>query len=290
MRRRSRPATARPRIACCTACRAGRPRPTTPAARPATRWPSRSPRPWRPRVIVVDRAVGQSHFRCDLAVRREGETVYRLAILLDNDSYYDQSDLLERDLMRPKLLRDFGWKVAFVLAKDWYRRPRRGAGAPGAPAGRRRGSGGRRRGGEALINSGTHEPAAHDKWQAMIDYRLDQWESDPSQLDDDEMPSASRDTIRLAIRVAKQLRDNGSPAPTRIVPDAHGGIVFEREAGSVFESIRISAGGSAEYCGFEDCRMVQRAPLIMMDPCGNTGSRSRRAWKPMTRATPSCPT
>jgi superfamily I DNA and/or RNA helicase len=69
---------------------------------------------------VVDRAVGQSHFRCDLAVRREGEAVYRLAVLLDNDNYYDQSDLLERDLMRPKLLRDFGWTVAFVLAKDWY--------------------------------------------------------------------------------------------------------------------------------------------------------------------------
>jgi hypothetical protein len=68
----------------------------------------------------VDRAVGQSHFRCDLAVRCEGDTAYRLAILLDNDGYYDQSDLLERDLMRPKLLRDFGWNVEFVLAKDWY--------------------------------------------------------------------------------------------------------------------------------------------------------------------------
>ena len=72
------------------------------------------------RGFVVDRAVGQSHFRCDLAVRRDGDTAYRLAILLDNDGYYDQSDLLERDLMRPKLLRDFGWRVAFVLAKDWY--------------------------------------------------------------------------------------------------------------------------------------------------------------------------
>jgi predicted DNA-binding WGR domain protein len=72
------------------------------------------------RGYAVDRAVGQSHFRCDLAVRRDGETTYCLAILLDNDNYYDQSDLLERDLMRPKLLRDFGWKVAFVLAKDWY--------------------------------------------------------------------------------------------------------------------------------------------------------------------------
>jgi predicted DNA-binding WGR domain protein/DNA polymerase III delta prime subunit len=72
------------------------------------------------RGYIVDRSVGQSHFRCDLAVRRDGETAYCLAILLDNDGYYEQSDLLERDLMRPKLLRDFGWKVTFVLAKDWY--------------------------------------------------------------------------------------------------------------------------------------------------------------------------
>jgi hypothetical protein len=75
------------------------------------------------RGYLVDRSVGQSHFRCDLAVRREGEPVYRLAILLDNDGYYDQSDLLERDLMRPKLLHDFGWNVTFVLAKDWYEDP-----------------------------------------------------------------------------------------------------------------------------------------------------------------------
>ncbi len=70
--------------------------------------------------FLVDHAVGQSHFRCDLAVRRDGDDVYRLGVLLDNPSYYEQSDLLERDMMRPKLLRNFGWKVAFVLAKDWY--------------------------------------------------------------------------------------------------------------------------------------------------------------------------
>lgn len=72
------------------------------------------------RGFIVDRGVGQSHFRCDLAVRLAEDTAYRLAILLDNDNYFDQSDLLERDMMRPKLLRDFGWKVIFVLAKDWY--------------------------------------------------------------------------------------------------------------------------------------------------------------------------
>ncbi|MCY2995332.1 MAG: AAA domain-containing protein [Planctomycetota bacterium] len=68
----------------------------------------------------VDRAVGESHFRCDLAIRRPGDAAYRLGILLDNETYYEQADLLERDMMRPRLLRVFGWKVTVVLAKDWY--------------------------------------------------------------------------------------------------------------------------------------------------------------------------
>ena len=41
-------------------------------------------------------------------------------MLVDHDAYYDQTDIIERDLMRPKLLRAFGWKVVHLLAKDWY--------------------------------------------------------------------------------------------------------------------------------------------------------------------------
>lgn len=73
----------------------------------------------RQRGFLVDLAVGQSHFRCDLAVRREGDASYRLGILVDDQAYYG-ADVLERDVMRPKLLRAFGWNVAFVLAKDWH--------------------------------------------------------------------------------------------------------------------------------------------------------------------------
>ena len=72
------------------------------------------------RGYLVDRSIGQSHFRCDLAVRRDGDPVYRLGILMDTDLYYEQPDVLERDMMRPRLLKGFGWNVAFVLAKDWY--------------------------------------------------------------------------------------------------------------------------------------------------------------------------
>lgn len=72
---------------------------------------------------IIDRAVGQSRFRCDLAVRRNGDRTYRLGILVDTADYYRQTDLLERDLMKPNLLRAFGWRVAVVLSKDWWDNP-----------------------------------------------------------------------------------------------------------------------------------------------------------------------
>lgn len=68
----------------------------------------------------VDRNVGQSHFRCDLAVCRPGDSSYQLGLLLDTHAWYAQPDLLERELMKPRLLQDFGWQVHVVLAKDWY--------------------------------------------------------------------------------------------------------------------------------------------------------------------------
>jgi predicted DNA-binding WGR domain protein len=71
----------------------------------------------------VDVQVGQSSFRCDLAVRRPGDRHYRAGILVDTDAYYRQGDIIERDVMRPQLLESFGWKVMHVLAKDWYKDP-----------------------------------------------------------------------------------------------------------------------------------------------------------------------
>jgi hypothetical protein len=63
-------------------------------------------------------------------------------------------------------------------------------------------------------------------------------------------------TIHLATLLAGALSKFDFPAPTRIVPDAHSGIVFERRDGNAFESIRLSAGGSVEYCFFENSRLV----------------------------------
>jgi predicted DNA-binding WGR domain protein len=74
----------------------------------------------RARGFEVELAVGHSHFRCDLAVKRPADAAFALAVFVDTEGYYREHDSIERDVLRPKLLRAFGWDVAHVLAKDWY--------------------------------------------------------------------------------------------------------------------------------------------------------------------------
>ena len=73
---------------------------------------------------MVDLDVGQSRFRCDLAVRQEGDRAYRLAIQVDSEAHYANANLLERYLLQPSILKAFGWEVMIVLGKDWLADPR----------------------------------------------------------------------------------------------------------------------------------------------------------------------
>jgi superfamily I DNA and/or RNA helicase len=74
----------------------------------------------RKRGYEVETNIGQSGFRCDLAVRDGNDRFYRLGILVDSHSYYQNTNLLERDVLRPRLLRSFGWNVVLILTKDWF--------------------------------------------------------------------------------------------------------------------------------------------------------------------------
>ncbi len=72
----------------------------------------------------VDFNIGSSAFRCDLGIRREGDLQYRLGILVDTGDYYlRNSDTIDRELGRPRLLEVFGWNVKHVLMQDWYNKP-----------------------------------------------------------------------------------------------------------------------------------------------------------------------
>ncbi len=77
----------------------------------------------RSRGFSVELNVGQSKFRCDLAVRNSPDGLHQLGILVDTDGHYANSNLLDRYLMQPSILRAFGWLFTLVLTKDWYHNP-----------------------------------------------------------------------------------------------------------------------------------------------------------------------
>lgn len=105
-----------------------------------------------------------------------------------------------------------------------------------------------------------HTAIQRAAWQQVIDQKLNEWQRNPGQLDEPDTLTPSQETIQRALALAGVLSKEGCAAPTRIVPDAHGGIVFERKEKGLFESIRISADGSVEHCVFQDGRLVRREP------------------------------
>lgn len=78
----------------------------------------------RDRGLEVVERLGQSRFRCDLAVRPSGEAGFRVAVFIDGEREGEGGrDIVEREVLKPGLLRSFGWSVRHVLAKDWYEDP-----------------------------------------------------------------------------------------------------------------------------------------------------------------------
>jgi len=70
--------------------------------------------------------VGQSGFKCSLAVkRRPDDGHYSLAILVDDEQHYRNGNLIEQYYQRPAILRSFGWMVLPVYAKDWLHQPQK---------------------------------------------------------------------------------------------------------------------------------------------------------------------
>ncbi len=64
--------------------------------------------------------IGQSRFRCDVAVRTKGAPQHQVGLLLDVTG---QTGVLERFHTQPSILKAFGWQVLVILAKDWWHGP-----------------------------------------------------------------------------------------------------------------------------------------------------------------------
>lgn len=72
---------------------------------------------------IATRNIGASEFRVDIGVCRPGDDSLVLAILVDTDSHYALNAPMERYHTRPAVLEAFGWRVEWVLAKDWLADP-----------------------------------------------------------------------------------------------------------------------------------------------------------------------
>lgn len=78
----------------------------------------------RSRGHMVDEQVGQSRFRCELAVRDASlPDRYALGIVVDTAAQYANRDVFERHVARPRALAAFGWRTLQVLSRDWHEAP-----------------------------------------------------------------------------------------------------------------------------------------------------------------------
>jgi hypothetical protein len=77
----------------------------------------------RARGVVVETSVGDSVFRCDLALRLLTSPGHRIAVLVDTPARLSADTLLERLTTHPRALTSGGWQVHHVLTTDWTDHP-----------------------------------------------------------------------------------------------------------------------------------------------------------------------
>ncbi|MFI5709623.1 AAA domain-containing protein [Kribbella sp. NPDC051620] len=73
--------------------------------------------------VVVETQVGESVFRCDLALRRPNDEGHQLAVLIDTPARIAADTLLERLTTHPRALTAGGWRTHHVLTSDWTTTP-----------------------------------------------------------------------------------------------------------------------------------------------------------------------
>src|SRR5690606_7510009 len=70
---------------------------------------------------TIIKNVGQSGFKCHLGIKKSvGDEFYAAGVLLDDETHYQNDDLLEQYIFKPQLLKNNGWNIIQVFSKDWY--------------------------------------------------------------------------------------------------------------------------------------------------------------------------
>lgn len=111
---------------------------------------------------------------------------------------------------------------------------------------------------EALASSSRIDK---EGWRIVINEPLIDWGRDPSQLEDEGIDAPSKSVIDFANQLALILRDEGSPAPNRVIPSGDGGIVFKWSTGNRLETLEIHADYSIEFIVFHGSEIITRQKI-----------------------------
>ena len=69
----------------------------------------------------IDIQVGSSSFKVGLAIKKEDNSDYLLAIESDGESYHNAKNTRDRDRLRQEILERMGWRFYRVWSTDWIR-------------------------------------------------------------------------------------------------------------------------------------------------------------------------
>lgn len=104
--------------------------------------------------------------------------------------------------------------------------------------------------------------ARREAWEGVRNTLID-WGLDPSQFDEEGAVPPAGQTIVSASAMAAFLGSRNFPAPTRVVPDAYGAVVFEFQNRDSFVSIHVHPDNTAEYRFFQNHRLRCRQLLVL---------------------------
>lgn len=69
----------------------------------------------------VDKQVGCSGFKIDLALKSDNNSEYILAIECDGATYHSSKNARDRDRLRQEILENMGWKFYRIWSTDWFK-------------------------------------------------------------------------------------------------------------------------------------------------------------------------
>src|SRR5262245_17198922 len=92
-----------------------------------------------------------------------------------------------------------------------------------------------------------YEADASEEWSRSIASSIAEWIDDPSSEEDEDDQIPSPNVLRTALRCAHAMQENGIAAPLRIVRTANGGVAFEWQSNSTFETLTVLDDGSIDW-------------------------------------------